>query len=391
MPENVKEARQLYLFDDAQMITELDARLWHGSFNSRESTLQQLSPYVGKMKSGMANVLLNLYSKPGDTILDPFSGSGVVPLEAALAGRYAWANDLSPYAYVLTKGKLETPGSKQVALQRARDLIDAVEQKAPSVDLADVPEWVREFFHPDTLREILSAFDLLRQKQDHFLTACLLGILHHVRPGFLSYPASHLVPYLRKNKYPPDEFPEMYAYRDLRSRLLAKVKRAYRRHRLPVDWEQRQYKVWQMNAMNLPIEDGTVDAIISSPPYFGALDYARDNRLRLWFLGCENWKDLDASLTASRKVYLPQMRVCLEGIHRVLEPNGYCILVLGDVERDGKIRRTAEILAELAIDATNNGFVVETIYDDRIPDERRSRRNTKTTKFERILVMQKVK
>jgi DNA modification methylase len=389
LSESVKEARQLYLFEDTEVVTELDARLWHGSFNSRESTLQQLSPYVGKMKSGMARVLMNLYSRPGDTVLDPFSGSGVVPLEAALAGRRAWANDLSPYAYVLTQGKLEAPGSRKVAIERAKALIDAVERVAPSVDVTVIPEWVREFFHPDTLREVLTAFRILRQQEDYFLTSCLLGILHHVRPGFLSYPASHLVPYLRKNKYPPDEFPEMYAYRDLRSRLLAKVKRAYRRHLLPVDWEQRQYQVWQVNSMNLPIEDETVDAIISSPPYFGALDYARDNRLRLWFLGCEDWKELDASLTANSKVYLPQMAVCLEEMYRVLKPGSYCVLVLGDVERDGKTRRTAEILADLAVEATQHQFVVDTIYDDRIPDKRRSRRRTRTTKFERILVMHK--
>ncbi len=389
MSEGVQEARQLYLFDETERVTELDARLWRGSFNSRESKLQQLSPYVGKMKSGMAKVLIKLYSEPGDTVLDPFSGSGVVPLEAALAGRHAWANDLSPYAYVLTRGKLEAPGSEKVAIQRARELIDAVEQDAPSVDLSTVPEWIHEFFHPDTLREVVVAFRKLLQREDFFLTSCLLGILHHVRPGFLSYPASHLVPYLRKNKYPPDEFPRMYVYRDLRSRLLAKVKRAYSRHLLPVGWEQRHYQVWQVNSMDLPIEDQAVDAIISSPPYFGALDYARDNRLRLWFLGCKDWKELDASLTATKKVYLPQMSVCLQELHRVLKPGGHCVLVLGDVDRDGKTRRTAEILADLAMEVTQNQFVVDTIYDDHIPDERRSRRKTRTTKFERILVMHK--
>ena len=389
MSENINETRQLYLFDDAEFITQLDVRLWHGSFNSRESTLHQLSPYVGKMKSGMAKVLINLYSQPGDTVLDPFSGSGIVPLEAALAGRCAWANDLSPYAYILTRGKLEAPGSEKLAIQRTKDLVELVEQTASAIDLAIVPEWVREFFHPDTLGEVMAAFRILRQEKDHFLTACLLGILHHVRPGFLSYPASHLVPYLRKNKYPPDKFPGMYAYRDLRSRLLAKVKRAYRRPMLPVDWEQRQYQVWQENSMALPIPAESVDAIVSSPPYFGALDYARDNRLRLWFVGCEDWKELDASLTANSKVYLPQMAVCLQEMYRVLKPGCYCALVLGDVERDGQTRRTAEILADLAAEVTHNRFPVETIYDDHIPDERRSRRQTRTTKFERILVMRK--
>jgi hypothetical protein len=387
MSESVREARQLYLFEET--VAQLDARLWHGSFNARESSLQQLSPYVGKMKSGMARALVTLYSRPGDTVLDPFSGSGVVPLEAALAGRHAWANDLSPYAYMLTRGKLEAPGKEKVAIQRAKTLLDAVEREAPFIDLTTVPEWVREFFHPDTLREVLAAFRILRRQEDYFLMACLLGILHHVRPGFLSHPASHLVPYLRKAKYPPEKFPAMYAYRDLRSRLLAKVRRAYRRHMLPANWEQRQYQVWQTNSMNLPIRDETVDAIISSPPYFGALDYARDNRLRLWFLGCEDWKELDAALTANSKVYLPQMSVCLQEMVRVLKSSSYCVLVLGDVERDGENRRTAEILADLAVEVTRDRFVFDTIYDDRIPDERRSRRRTRTTQFERILVMRK--
>ena len=387
--EILREAQQLYLFKEKEIVPRLDPRLWHGSFNGRESTLQQLSPYVGKMKSGMARVLIALYSRLGDTVFDPFAGSGVVPLEAALYGRCAWANDLSPYAYVLTRGKLDAPENERVAIQRAKSLLDAVKRESPSVDINVAPEWVREFFHPDTLREVLSAFQILREREDYFLTACLLGILHHVRPGFLSYPASHLVPYLRKTKYPPEKFPKMYGYRDLSSRLLEKVKRAYRRHMLPPNWNERRYEVWQSNSMNLPMGDETVDAIISSPPYFGALDYARDNRLRLWFLGCEDWKELDASLTANNKVYLPQMSICLQEMFRVLKPGSHCILVLGDVERDDKTRLTAEILADLAVKVTQGQFAVETILDDRIPDERRSRRRTGTTKFERILVMRK--
>ena len=367
----------------------LDSRLWQGSFNGRESTLHQLSPYVGKLKSGMVNVLIRLYSEPGDTILDPFSGSGVVPFQAVLMQRRALANDLSLYAYVLTRGKLETPEFEAEALTMAATLVEAVEKQVPSVDVKNVPDWVREFFHPKTLKEVLAAFRILKEQEDYFLTSCLLGILHHVRPGFLSYPASHLVPYLRKAKYPPEEFPGMYQYRDLRSRLLAKVRRAYRRDMLPINWKDRQFQVWRVNSMDLPIPSETVDAIISSPPYFGALDYARDNRLRLWFLGLEDWRELDKALTASNKVYIPQMSVCLQEMARVLKSKGYCVLVLGDVERDGKTKRTAEILAELALEVTQNQFTVETIHDDRIPDDRRSRRMTRTTKFERILVMRK--
>lgn len=385
----LREARQLHMFDHVSAPLRLDARMWHGSFNGRESTLQQLSPYIGKLKSGMARVLIDVYSKPGEVVLDPFSGSGVVPLEAALAGRVAWANDLSPYAYALTRGKLETPSSEKTALQTAAEVVEAAERDAHEVDVSQVPTWVQEFFNLKTLQEIIAAFRILREHNNYFLISCLLGILHHQRPGFLSFPSSHLVPYVRKKQFPPDKFPQLYEYRDLRSRLLAKVRRAYRRHMLPVSWEQRTYQVWQVNSMSLPVADNEVDAIVSSPPYFGALDYARDNRLRLWFLGCEEWKQLDASLTANKKVYLPQMSQCIQEMHRVLRPGGSCVLVLGDVERDGELQRTAEILADTAIRITSDQFIVDMIYDDIIPDERRTRRRTQTTKFERILVMRK--
>lgn len=382
-------ATQLSIFADSRSVP-LDPHMWHGSFNGRESSLQQLSPYVGKLKSGMVQVLLDEFTRPGQVVLDPFCGSGVVPLEAALSGRIAWGIDLSPYAYALSRGKLEAPPSLAIALDRTTLLLEQVARMAGHVSLEGVPHWVQEFYYPDTLREILAAFQLLKAQEDFFLTACLLGILHHQRPGFLSFPSSHLVPYLRIKNYPPSEHPDLYTYRDLHTRLIAKVKRAYRRSMLPRNWEARQFIIWQTNAMTLPIEDETVDAIISSPPYFGALDYARDNRLRLWFLGCDDWKQLDRSLTASRKVYLPEMSECLKEMSRVLRPGGHCVLVLGDVDRDGKLDRTAEILRDLAISETRGKLGFDYICDDVIPDERRTRRRTRTTKFERILVMHRL-
>lgn len=220
--------------------------------------------------------------------------------------------------------------------------------------------------------------------------ACLLGILHHVRPGFLSYPASHLTPYLRLKKYPPENFHEMYTYRDLRTRLIAKVERAYLRTMFTPLMNRVTWRVLQENTMHLSLDDDSVDAIISSPPYFGALDYARDNRLRLWFLGVHNWKELDRSLTASDQVYIPQMRQCLQELSRVLTTDGHCILVLGDVERNGIRKETAKIISYLAYEASNGRLVTKLTYSEDIPDDRRSRRRTKTTKCEHILVMQKV-
>ncbi|MFH1560100.1 MAG: DNA methyltransferase [Chloroflexota bacterium] len=385
---NTQLHTQLPLFKEERL--ELDGRLWSGSFNAKESSLHQLAPYVGKLKSGMVQVLIEKYSSPDDVVLDPFCGSGVVPLECVLMGRHTIGNDLSPYAEVITRGKLSAPSTKQEALSQALGIIDEIESRASSVNVQRAPAWVQEFFHPQTFKEVLAAFDVLKERQNFFLMACLLGILHHVRPGFLSYPASHLTPYLRPKMYPQDKFPKMYSYRDLRSRLLSKVERAYRRLHFTHLQEQISWKVISENTMHLSLADDSVDAVITSPPYFGALDYARDNRLRLWFLGYPDWKELDRSLTANEHVYISQMSQCLRELRRVLKEDGYCVMVLGDVERNGVKRHTANIISELAREVTDDQLATKSIYSDEIPDMRRSRRRTKTTKYERIVVMQKV-
>lgn len=369
--------------------SQLCSHCWDGSFNHREDTLHQLAPYVGKLKSGMARALVAGYSEEGDVVLDPFCGSGVVPLESALLNRRAWANDLNPYAYVLTRGKLEAPRRLATAVERAASLLDRIEARARSIDLRRVPQWVRRFFHAETLRESVAAAEVFRAQNEWFLLSCLLGILHHQRPGFLSFPASHLVPYLRNRKYPQHKYPDMYEYRDVRSRLLAKVARAYRNNGVSPASARTRHRVWNTNSMKLPCRASSVDAIISSPPYFDALDYARDNRLRLWFLGIRDWRTLEDQFTSGHKRYLAQMPICLAEMCRVLKARRYCVLVLGDVETNGTKRKTAEIVAAMAADATDGRLVTLGFHNDMIPDERRSRRKTTATRLERILVMRK--
>ena len=362
---------------------------WNGSFNGRESSLQQLAPFVGKLKTGIVNNLIENFSRRGDWVCDPFAGCGVVPLESVLLGRKTKANDLSPYAVCVTRGKLSAPPTIEKAESRCEDLLEYVERRWRFHDLRKVDQWVRLFFHPQTLKEILAAFEFCRDQQDWFLAACLCGILHHQRPGFLSYPASHMVPYLRTTKFPADEFPEMYMYRSLAERLRKKVKRAYRRASLTCTWTERDYEITSTNASSLLFPDNSVDLVLTSPPYYNALDYARDNRLRLWFLEQRNWRELDGCLTKSNSKYEDQMRQCLKEMYRILKPGKLCILIVGEVQRNGQTRDTGAVLGKLAHEVTSGAFVLDCVLEDSIPDARRSRRGTRTTRIEKLLVLAK--
>lgn len=362
---------------------------WNGCFNGRESSLQQLAPFIGKLKTGIVHSIIEHFSREGDWICDPFSGCGVVPLETMLMGRKALANDLSPYAICLTRGKLSAPPTIEKAESRCEDLIRYVERCSCLQDLRAVDSWVRSFFHKKTLQEILAAFEFCRMQEDCFLAACLCGILHHQRPGFLSYPASHMVPYLRTKRFPRDKFPELYMYRSLAERLRKKVKRAYRRTNLSAPWTDRDYQVTRENAGSMTFKDNSADLVLTSPPYYDALDYGRDNRLRLWFLGQTDWRELNRVLTASNKHYEEQMGTCLTEMHRVLKPGKFCILIVGEVQRNGKTRDTGRVLGNLAHEVTGGGFALECVVEERIPDVRRSRRRTGTTRIEKILVLTK--
>ena len=205
---------------------------WKQPCANTEFSLHQLAPYIGKIKSSIAADLVARYSEPGDFLVDPFSGAGTIPFEAAVAGRRTFAADISPYARILSQAKLSPPRSLKAALDAAEEVLEQASQ-LPEPDLRSTPRWVRRFFHQDTLREALQFAEIGRQQGNEFPMACFLGILHHQRPGFLSYPSSHLVPYLRDKKYPRSEFPEMYEYRELRPRLLAKVQRSYKHFALP--------------------------------------------------------------------------------------------------------------------------------------------------------------
>lgn len=359
---------------------------WVDSSVGQESTLHQLAPYIGKLKSSVARTLIEEYTKPRQIVLDPFCGSGVVPLEALILGRGAFASDISPYAAVLTKAKMRPPSNCKKVNSRAEYFVETAKATAKSCRyIVDAPSWVRSFFHPRTLAETKILADLLIQNRQWFILASLLGILHHQRPGFLSYPASHLVPYLRTKKFPNKEFPSLYEYRDVKPRLLKKITRAYRRFG---GFEKSVLKGFrQENIKSLRFER-KADIAITSPPYMNALAYGRDNRLRLWFLGVEDYKKFDSLLARTQDSFRDLMVSCATTLHRLLKPKARAILVVGDVERNGKIYRTHDAV-RVAFEECVGGWVLMDVVVDAVPDIRRSRRNGRCTKREWVMDFEK--
>jgi len=357
---------------------------WQESCVATECTMHQLSPYIGKIKSAIATHLILKYSKPGDLIVDPFSGSGTIPFEAILLNRKVFACDASPYASVLTKAKLFAPLTLTEAYEQAEKLFKEIE-KTHDPDLRKVPLWVRKIFHKKTLKETIKAVDICIKWRNDFLLSCILGILHHQRPGFLSYPSSHLVPYLRDNKYPKDRFAELYNYRPLRPRLLSKIERAYKRYDLKHQHNLGKYKQGQIENIQLPDK---FNCLITSPPYMNALDYRRDNRLRLWFITryCKNTGD--DRLVSNKKRFGKLMISLARKIEKYLAAEGYCIFVVGEQMQRFPQNHPSEIVRKIISEYAPSLQLID-IVTDSIPDVRRSRKNCRGIKAEHFLIYQR--
>jgi len=156
------------------------------------------------------------------------------------------------------------------------------------------------------------------------------------------------------------------SYRNVADCLLRRVKEVMADGAAPV-----RGRAYRSDARQLSIKDGVADLILTSPPYFSVHRYARDNWLRLWFLGFEDYREVQQELiqTAEVERYRTEMKAAFREMHRVLRPRGRALVLVGDVtlptaKTPKRVIRTANLLAQ---DAENCGFRCEAILEDQIP------------------------
>src|SRR5690348_6945433 len=89
-------------------------RLWGHSFHP-------MCSYLASFPAALAHAFIARYSRPGDVVLDPFSGRGTTPLQACAEGRIGVGNDLNPFAHLLTASKVE-PATRAAAMTRLTQL-----------------------------------------------------------------------------------------------------------------------------------------------------------------------------------------------------------------------------------------------------------------------------
>jgi site-specific DNA-methyltransferase (adenine-specific) len=418
-------------------------RLWGHSFHP-------MCSYLASFPASLVHAFIARYTRPGDVVLDPFSGRGTTPLQACAEGRVGVGNDLNPFAHILTAAKVDPPTKADVRTRVAslriawapsaaewNALADSIAEdpgspviQAPgagsrpiaaarpgqsgrgkglsgSIPIrpdATVPAEVALAFHPRTLAQLLYLRAGLDpdDRTDRFILATLTGILHGksasylsaVMPNTFSMAPRYVRDFVERTGFHSPE-------RDVFTLLDDKLRRLYRQpipatRGIALLGDARDAGVRFRESLRSRGLPEKARLVVSSPPYLRVVKYGYYNWLRLWLLGYDA-SAIDELLDDAhhRDAYLVFMREVLSGLRSALADDAVIALVIGDGEMDrgrpaaGGIG-LAESVWELA--AAPEGYRLAGIAMD---DVAAGRKMTKlwgdeagqATKLDRILVL----
>lgn len=295
------------------------------------SPLHSVCSYQAKMKPALAHHLIETFSKKGDKVLDPFSGSGTIPFEACLMGREGYGLEISLLGTAVSNAKLMRADPQKVS-DLIENLASWLSNKKPSSESIRQAEEIRfngplvEYFHPDTYQEILVAREFFAASQTdspewHLVMACMLHVLHGNRPYALSRNSHPITPYAPTGDYVKKSVVE---------KLRAKVEKSLA-SQLTADLPTGRCFQGDI-CSEWPAELRELDAIITSPPFFDSTRFYITNWMRFWFCG---WTRSDYDTRANafveslQKKSFDVYRGIFEQFHRRLRPGGLAVLHLG--------------------------------------------------------------
>lgn len=317
--------------DDADYQNEpFGKRNWGGQLHS-------LCSYQGKLKPSIAHFLVRNFTSPGDIVLDPMSGVGTVPLEARRLGRIGFAGDLSPLAHTVSRAKLEPVEGSKVS-DHLLQLERAIHSGAPAIDAERHLDFglnrpLREYFHPDTLTELILARQFFLDAEARndvspelsLIWTAVLHILHGNRPYSLSRRSHPITPFAPRGDF---EYKSVLQYTKRRlDRILNPL--------LELQAQTLAGRSIQQSFEHSAAEFGTVDSVITSPPFAQSLRFWSSNWMRLWFSG---WDPSDFRnrptefLEARQQKSMDVYSEFSQAMASVIKPAGSLILHLGETK-----------------------------------------------------------
>lgn len=357
------------------------------------SSLHEVS-YRACFKPQLPRFFIELLTRPGDIVFDPFSGRGTTALEAALLGRNVAANDVNPLSRILCEPRLHLPDID--LLKKRLDEIEINYRQKSDIDLS-------MFFEKKTLAEILSLRSYLFEREanglydetDAWIRMVATNRLTGHSPGFFSVytlPPNQAASPARQKKINADK-KQKPVYRNTKHIIVKKslqlLKGVSEKQRQALSGCQSKFLTGDAAKLET-LKPNTVQLTVTSPPFLDVVQYAADNWMRCWF----NHIDAEAvqrGITMAKTVdswNLKMLQVFKE-LHRITLPGGFVAFEVGEV-RNGKIKLEEEVI-HLGSQA---GFVCEAVMINSQSFTKTSNiwkvdNNSKGTNTNRIVIFRK--
>lgn len=313
---------------------DLDLSWSERELPERERTkhVHRLHPYLGKFIPQLVEVLLARHVRPGGRVLDPFAGSGTTLVQALESGHDAVGGDLAAFNCLLMRVK--TARYNEFVLEKElRDMAsrDLSEGQAPghgyvgrwfapraASELIAWRERIENYEHRDVLRVVLARAARSARLTTHF---------------DLDFPrAPQREPYWchkhRRTCRPVDRaehFLRRYALDTLgRIKQFARL-RARGREAVVLHGDSREL-AWP----------GPFDAVITSPPYPGLIDYHEQHRYAYELLGLDDIRELELGAAAAGTskaalaAYSDGIAAALRNAASALRPGAPLMIVVND-------------------------------------------------------------
>ena len=266
----------------------------------RTKHVHRLHPYLGKFIPQLVETLLARYVPAGGRVLDPFAGSGTTLVQSLESGREATGIDVAAFNCLLMRVK--TARYNEFVLEREiRDALGRFEDAVGTLP-GPTPErgYVGSWFAPRTAAELLAFRDIATDYSHADVLRVVLAraarsarLTAHYDLDFPKEP--QVEPYWchkHKRECRPvdraDHFLRRYAL-DTLARLKAFAR---------VRSRGVEAAVIHGDARGLELE-GLFDAVVTSPPYPGLIDYHEQHRYAYELLGLDDRRELEVGAAAA--------------------------------------------------------------------------------------------
>jgi DNA modification methylase len=351
------------------------------------SAIKPIHPFPARMAPSIAFDELPVSSKPL-RVLDPMVGSGTTAVVARAKGHHAVGFDSDPLAVMLSSAWCYN-ARRDSAVSLATDvlaeaklrykLLSSTESCPAGCDDA-TRDFVKYWFDRRSRLQLRSLADAIGRPsggRDKAILWCGFSrlIIAKSRGASLAMDLSHSRPHKVFETAPIEPFDEF----------LNAVKRVA--DNMPFKGASSSLPAAQIkrhDARKLPLDDSSIDFVITSPPYLNAIDYVRCSKFTLVWMGhkvsdlqqlrSENIGSERSTLIDSDadrleeivnaigarvlhprhkgmlKRYVKDLSLVLSEIARVLVPKGRAVFVVGDSTLDGVFIRNSEILRVVGMD-----------------------------------------